>query len=570
MKRTFLLSALAFGGLALLAGSGAGAAAATLPPETAGKTCFFRPGDIWVLSGDSITYIGLYQQTVRDALDHFHPGNDVKVVGTAVWGQLAQEAKGKGLDLRPTVVSIMLGMNNVIHHNYTAKSDFAKATRGYVETIRRQVRQYKAQGATVVLMQPTLADERENSFFGPARYTEEGLKAFGESIRRLSMEEQCYYVPVADEFEAAKAELKPMQNLITDGVHPYGWGQYVIARSLVHHLNVAEPFPKAGEARGFNAFPLPPRDVSFGVTRRFAAAKDEPPELEIASPVAGPAKVCWSVEGTALRGEETLTFAEKPLRFAPAVPAAGLPDRAGAISRLVVTVTPKADGRPRAAVVDLARTRVMKMENGSCGGEIRSDKARPEGPLVSTWKVEESGPDLWLTGRTYASTYPARPKPPSETWMNSGGHNGFMLMLDLRPADRFADNDFDRDMHMVMFQVLDKPWAVLPLAWEGRRLANALFGHAAPTEDGYTWRLGVRGHVLDYQLFDVRKLDHFGFNIVFCDDNAGNMELFPIMGYKGLRYLTPEQRLNQTIIVDRKGDVPQTEGATTNVGVYGL
>ena len=67
-------------------------------------TCFFRPGDTWVLSGDSITYIGLYRQTVKDALDHFHPGNNITVCDTSVWGQKVSEAKGKGVELKPTVV----------------------------------------------------------------------------------------------------------------------------------------------------------------------------------------------------------------------------------------------------------------------------------------------------------------------------------------------------------------------------------------------------------------------------------------------------------------------------------
>ena len=532
---------------------------------------FFRNGDVWVLSGDSITAIGLYQQTVRDVLDHFHPGNRIKVVGTGVWGQLAEEAAGKGLRQKPTVVSIMLGMNNVIHGNYAENTDFSRRIGSYVAAIRKQVRQYKAQGADVVLMQPTLPDERENSFFGPARYTERGGRLFGEAVRALCDEEQCRFVPVADEFEAAKSELLPMQNLVVDGVHPYGWGQYVIARSLVHHLNVAAPLAMADEGRGFVASGLPARDMGFRPKRRFLADATEAPELEIVSPVQGRAVVQWSVEGSPMRGEESVKFSGSPLAFRPSISAEGLPSAAGRIARLIVSVTPEADRRPRMAVVDLARTRVVRMVDGACSGEIRTDVQRPEGPLVSTWKVEERGPDLWISGRAYASSYPARPKPPAETWMNVGGMNGFMVMLDLRPADRFADNNFDRDMHMAFFSVLNDPWAVLPLVWESRRLSHCFYGHAEPTPDGYAWRMGVRGHVLDYQPFDIRKFDHFGFNLIAVDaDEKGEIGLFPAMPYVGLKNMTPEQRLNQTIVVDRKGDVPQSGGETTNVGVFVL
>jgi len=47
---------------------------------------FFCKGDVWVLSGDSITHNDFYRQTVKAALDHFHPGSGIKAMNTAVWG----------------------------------------------------------------------------------------------------------------------------------------------------------------------------------------------------------------------------------------------------------------------------------------------------------------------------------------------------------------------------------------------------------------------------------------------------------------------------------------------------
>ena len=152
--------------------------------------------------------------------------------------------------------------------------------------------------------------------------------------------------------------------------------------------------------------------------------------------------------------------------------------------------------------------------------------------------------------------------------MNSSDMNGFMMMLDLRPPERFADNRFDRDMHMVCFSVLDKPWSVVPLAWLGRRLQNCLYASTEKTSDGYSWRLGLRGYVVNYRKFDIRKHPYFGFNIIFDDaDDKGGMGRYPIMPYPDLDGITPERRLNQTIVVDRTGSVPQAGGETTNVGV---
>ena len=69
----------------------------------------------------------------------------------------------------------------------------------------------------------------------------------------------------------------------------------------------------------------------------------------------------------------------------------------------------------------------------------------------------------------------------------------------------------------------------------------------------------------------MRALDYFGFNLVFDDDDGkGAMGRYPAMPYPDLATLTPEHRLNQTIVADRKGVVPSAGGETTNVGVTAL
>ena len=557
MKRLIIMAVCLAGSAAFAASSGAD------------RPSYLRAGDTWVLSGDSITFIDLYRQTVQDAIDHFHPGSGIRLVNVGVWGQLTAEAKGKGIEMKPAVVSIMLGMNNVIHNTYGKRHDFRAAAEKYGEQIRRQVRQYMAQGADVLLFSPTLTDESENSYFAPWN-TKAGLVEYGRVIRRICDEECCRYVPVAEDFETAKEEMGPNETLIPDGVHPYGAGQYAIARSLIHHLRVSARLAAADEPRGFDATDMPAHDFSFRPVSRFAAGADEVPRIAIAAPPGtGRTLVRWSVEGTSLGGETTLDFASGAATqtVSLAVPPAGLPSGAGRISRMIVSATPEG-GRARLAVVDLARTKVMRMSGGACGGEVRTDDPRPEGPLVATWRIEEDGPDLWFTGRTYANSFPARPKDSSEMWMNSSGMNGLMMMLDLRPPERFADNRFDHDMHMVCFSVLDKPWCVLPLAWINRSLQSCLYGSAERTPDGYTWRIGLRGRVVNFRRFDIRSYDYFGFNMIFDDvDDKGVMGRYPVMTYPDLNTLTPERRLNQTVIVDRTGVVPQTGGETTNIGV---
>ena len=83
----------------------------------------------------------------------------------------------------------MLGMNNVIHHDYPAKFDFTEGAKKYAETIRKQVKEYQASGAAVVLMKPTLTDETENSYFSPF-HTREGLIVYGEALERMAAGEE--------------------------------------------------------------------------------------------------------------------------------------------------------------------------------------------------------------------------------------------------------------------------------------------------------------------------------------------------------------------------------------------
>lgn len=535
---------------------------------------FLRRGDVWVMSGDSITFIGLCQQTVEDAIAHFHPDGGIRVCNVGVWGQLAQEARGKGLELKPTVVTIMLGMNNVIHRDYPATFDFAPGAAKYAETIRRQVRDYRKAGAEVVLMKPTLTDETENSYFSPF-HTREGLVVYGEALAKMAAEEKCAVLPIAEDFERFKPKAGALETLIPDGVHPYGWGQYAIARALVHHFKIAAPLAKADEVRALELRPVELNDIVFRRATAFLAAAADAPAVEIVAPRTMQAHLCWSVEASDARGEEDVVLEKgKPSVFTPKIPSAALPARLGRIGRVILSVTP-ADGRPRLAVVDLARTRVVRMTDGRASGEIRTDEPREEGPLVGTWTMEERGTDLWFSGRMTAKSWPKRLSGAAECWMNSGSMNGVMAIFDFRPSDRFAENRFDHDVNMIDLSVLEDPWSVLPLAWVNRRIQSCLLADAERTEDGYAWRMGFRGFVTDYHKFDITKLDRFGVYFLFDDDENGKMGRYPVFkqlyGKDDAFVATPERRLNQLVIFDRKGTVPaDANGETTTVGVFGL
>lgn len=536
-----------------------------------GGQAFLRKGDVWVMSGDSITHLDGYRQVVAATLEHFHPGSGIRIVNSAVWGQTVAEAAGKGLDLKPTVASIMLGMNNVIHRDYPPTYDFTEDARRYAEEIRRQVKSFQSQGADVVLFTPTLTDETENSYFH-VYHTRAGLAAYGQALERIATEERCLLLPIAADFERFKPALGSLETLIPDGVHPYGWGQYALARALIHHLRLEAPLAAKDETRGCDLSEVGLNDLRIVRTKTFLS-DGEAPVVSIVAPFDGEAEVKWSAEGSPLRGE---THVKLEKGRAVTVPLTGaseaVPMTLGHVARLIVTVVPQADGRPRLTVVDLARTKVFHFKDGVARGEVTADAPRKEGPLVGTWEVRLDGSDLWFSGRMRAQEWPVRQPEQNDLWMNSSGMNGVMALFDFRPLDRFAQVRTDHDVNMVCFSVLEKPWSVMPLAWSNDRVQYCLRSFAEPTADGYEWRIGFRGRVNDYTRFDVSKMDLFGLHFHFVDCEGDRMAYYPlfpqIFSPEGRHRVNPELRLNQMGVFDLRGVVSGDE--TVTLDVFGL
>ena len=348
--------------------------------------------------------------------------------------------------------------------------------------------------------------------------------------------------------------------------------QRLLRSDVIHHLRLDAPLAGSGERRGHDLGEVELNDIRFERARTFLP-DGEAPELTVVAPFDGDADVRWSAERLPVRGETRVTLEKgRPVAVPLASAAAAVPGELGRVERLIVTVVPRADGRPRLAVVDLARTKVFHFEDGVVRGEITTDSPRREGSLVGTWEVRLDGSDLWVSGSMKASEWPARPPAKSDLWMNSSGMNGVMAYFDFRPVDRFAQVRTDHDVNMVCFSVLEKPWSVMPLAWSNDRAQYCLRSFATPTEDGYDWRIGFRGRFNDYTRFDVSKMDLFGLHFHFADCEGGRMAYYPlfpqIFSPEGRHRVNPELRLNQMGVFDIRGNVPGDE--TVTLAVFGL
>lgn len=521
-------------------------------PAAAGRDAsFFKNGDRWLLVGDSITNTDTYRQLMLRVFQHYHPEADIMVGNSAVNGVKSDYQEKR--EFKPTVVTIMLGMNDIIHRDWPYTSEEMPAV---LETYRKamtgRVRDYKKLGAEVVLMTPTYTDERVLAYFNTTS-TRRYLEGFGQVIREVAAAEGCHWIPVGEEMEAFQDTLGANQNLRPDGVHPYGWGQYQIARSLWEHLNVA------GDLGGKRNILAPPKPVPVGLSlaSRFMHEPVDGVTLTLTSAAPLTVKARWTLDTD--HGSETLKVSAAPLSWKIPASVAALTVEPGRRKWLVVDLT--AGDRSSLYVIDLARTRVLKPVEGVVKGTFESAVARPEGQHVGEWSLREQAGELQISGEVADSEIVA-----TRDWPFA--RDGVHVYLDTRPKDRFAGVTPDRDLYMAILSVREKPvFAVSPMAWLGTRLQYAMSGAGERTANGYTFWLGMRGGVCDYRKFDVRPLDYYGVNlyVLDTDDTPNATTITPAMPTQFDD--NPVQGLNLLMIVDRKGVFPGKE--TTNLQLFG-
>ena len=532
---------------------------------------YFKNNERWMLTGDSITNTDTYRVAIKRIIDHFHPENKIEFVNKAVWGvDSAHKTKIK-TEEKPTMVSIMLGMNNIIHYEYPHKPDFSKKVEAYRKNILRHVTFYQSLGATVLLLTPTLTDERVSSFFSPM-YTKKGLEEFGKVIYEIGKAKNCVVVPVAEELEAYDDTLGPNQLARIDGVHPFGEAQYRIAWSILQHLNAA------GKLTGKRTLSPVPTPVPVEVKRAnfYLNSDSDKIVLKLKGKEKGKFKLTWSLAGE--RGSKEFSI-NKNQTIRWTLPAS---DKAYKLvvgdQKQAVVDLQTADGKLSFYLIDLARTRVVKPVNGELNFEVKAPVkpkqgepnfnsehtsyagTRPEGDLIGTVKIKEDGANLWLSGRVYDGEINH-----NSYWIT--GRDNVRILLDFRPGERFGNLTPDRDINMILISPRDVPqFSLKALSWWGPRFQYCMYSDGERTKDGYKWLYGYAGNITNYTPFDIRKLDVYGFNLSIIDKDKNSFHLNSIM--PTIFDNNVEKALNQLIIVDRKNTFPGKE--TTTIQCFGF
>ena len=451
-----------------------------------------QDGDRWVCLGDSITAQDIYRRMLARAFAHYHPDATLTVINSGQGGDTAsddpQKLANRVLKHKPTIVSIMYGMNEAINAWHRGQPKEPVQAR-YRAGLTYMARTLKAQGVTVLLMSPTLTDPACGWSYFTLDGSVEFLHECATIMRQVAQQEGVFYVPVQEELEAFQQTLPSGTILRSDGVHVSALGQYQMARSLWELCGFAAPLGKGTRALSQPPSPVP---VALALSSRFL--RPEATAIELALHTDAPVTVSanWSLGDRS--GQETLVLKAGDTPWSLAIPADHLPTRNGQNTDLLVALQ---SGEKRSLhIIDFCRTQLLHLTNGRVGGTVESDSDRPEGRRMANWELELAGQSLFFRGDVFDAEINS-----NYSW--PFGRDGFNLMFDFRPLARFADIGVDREVHQTLLNVYEKPFFAVGLrAWSGEGMGYAGTAAGERTPTGYRCQLAIGN---DFNLYSPVK-----------------------------------------------------------------
>lgn len=201
-----------------------------------------KSGDRVVFYGDSITDQRLYSVFTETFVHTRYPKLDVSFVHSGVGGDTVTGGWAGPIDLRlkrdvapykPTVVTIMLGMNDGGYHPFE-QATMDRYTSGYEKLI--QLLKQEAPGARITLIQPSPFDEVTRPPIKHGGYNASLVK-MSEFLATMAAREHFlladFNTPLVKMLEKANAEdFEIAQKIIADRVHPGTSGHLVMAEQL--------------------------------------------------------------------------------------------------------------------------------------------------------------------------------------------------------------------------------------------------------------------------------------------------------------------------------------------------
>lgn len=201
-----------------------------------------KENDIILFQGDSITdgnrgrnndpnhiHGHGYQYILAAEMYADNFNKNIEVINRGISGNRISDLHARWkedcIDLKPTVLSILVGINDLNHHFETVTSP---APEKYSETYRSILDQALSQNPDlfVVIMEPFFGVS-ENKEFSDFMQTNVGW--YAAEARKIADEYNAVFVPLQDMFDEY-AKTTDIFNLLWDGVHPTTGGHQLIAR----------------------------------------------------------------------------------------------------------------------------------------------------------------------------------------------------------------------------------------------------------------------------------------------------------------------------------------------------
>jgi lysophospholipase L1-like esterase len=220
-------------------------------PALAAEDFYLKNGDRVVFYGDSITDQRLYTVITETYVVTRYPQLKVFFVHSGWGGDKVSGGGGGPIDerldrdvlaYRPSVVTIMLGMNDGLYRPETEATD-----RAYFDGYRHIIEKMKSQGPgiRVTAIEPSPYDDVTRAPNFPGGYNEV-MRSFGKWIANYAVEAKLHVAdlntPVVEMLRKAN-QLDPAeaQNIIKDRVHPGFSGHLIMAEALLKSWN-ARPY----------------------------------------------------------------------------------------------------------------------------------------------------------------------------------------------------------------------------------------------------------------------------------------------------------------------------------------
>jgi lysophospholipase L1-like esterase len=224
----------------------------------------FVDGDIICCLGDSITHGGLYHKDIADFYATRFPDRKIKIINCGIGGDTATGALARldwdVLAHHPTVITIMLGMNDVGHANYFTDSKTpvtdqvqaarAKAIQTYRAKMKEVIEAIRAHSkARIILITPSPYDEGVQMEGKPPRLgPNAALGQCAQIVKEFAASFNTELVEFWEPMNILNAEGQKADPKFTlcgaDRVHPGAPGHLVMADLFLKAQGVVKPVPK--------------------------------------------------------------------------------------------------------------------------------------------------------------------------------------------------------------------------------------------------------------------------------------------------------------------------------------